>query len=184
MLVIGLGNTILGDDGAGIYTVRRLRTLLAADGLIPPVDFAECSAGGLELLELMLGYQQIVIVDAWPCSTPWPCSAVWSCSTAWPSGATRPCSAACPNDGVVPHPGEVRVFDLQALKYTPAAASFHQVGLPGAMELAHRLGLPLPDGVQIWAIAAADIGFREGCTPAVAGAVEATAKRLAQIIPR
>lgn len=211
MLVIGLGNTILGDDGAGIYTVRRLRALLAADGPLAPactdpspsatgrelppsgrhqVAFAECSAGGLDLLELMLGYERVIIVDAWPCTAPWPATAVPPAHAAAGPTDSGTAPPGPPGSGTgaahdhPPRPGEVRVFDLQAISGTPAPASLHQVGLPSAIRLARRLGLPLPAQVEIWAIASEDLRFREGCTPAVAQAVEDTALRLSQILER
>jgi Ni,Fe-hydrogenase maturation factor len=36
--IIGLGNTILSDDGVGIYTGRKLRRRLADAGLSDKVD--------------------------------------------------------------------------------------------------------------------------------------------------
>jgi hydrogenase maturation protease len=60
-LVIGLGNPILKDDGVGIWTARRVRKML------PPgaeVDVVEVSVGGLALMEAMVGYQRVVLIDA------------------------------------------------------------------------------------------------------------------------
>jgi hydrogenase maturation protease len=59
-LVIGLGNPILTDDGIGIYIVRAL----ALHSLPPGVVLAETSLGGLRLLETILGYKRIILVDA------------------------------------------------------------------------------------------------------------------------
>ena len=59
-LVLGLGNPILTDDGVGIHVVRAL----ASHPLPPGVVLAEASLGGLRLLETILGYKQIVLVDA------------------------------------------------------------------------------------------------------------------------
>jgi hydrogenase maturation protease len=60
-LVIGLGNPILTDDGAGIYAARMLERVL------PPqaeVDIVEMAVGGLELMETMIGYERVIIIDA------------------------------------------------------------------------------------------------------------------------
>jgi hydrogenase maturation protease len=59
-LVLGLGNEILKDDGVGIHVVRALQDLVH-DG---ETDFAESQQGGLELLDLLLGYERAVIIDA------------------------------------------------------------------------------------------------------------------------
>ncbi len=60
-LVIGLGNPILGDDGVGIYAARLLKHVL------PPhaaVDVLEMAVGGLELMEAMIGYRRVILLDA------------------------------------------------------------------------------------------------------------------------
>ena len=60
-LVLGLGNTILGDDGVGICVVREMRrTWTPGAG----VELVEASLGGMVLLDLIAGYDHAVIVDA------------------------------------------------------------------------------------------------------------------------
>jgi hydrogenase maturation protease len=59
-LVVGLGNPILTDDGVGIYVARAL----AARALPPDVEVAEASLGGLRLLDMIRGYERVVLVDA------------------------------------------------------------------------------------------------------------------------
>jgi hydrogenase maturation protease len=59
-LVLGMGNPILSDDGLGLEVARRLRGVPLPDG----VDVGESEVGGLRLLELMRGYEKVVIVDA------------------------------------------------------------------------------------------------------------------------
>ena len=61
LLVIGLGNPILTDDGVGIYTVRTVLDALPPDA---PVDVIEASVGGLSLMEAMVGYERVILVDA------------------------------------------------------------------------------------------------------------------------
>jgi len=48
--VIGLGNTLLRDDGVGIYAARLLAERLAA---VADVDVVETETAGFTLLELM-----------------------------------------------------------------------------------------------------------------------------------
>jgi hydrogenase maturation protease len=59
MLVLGLGNTILRDDGVGIYVARALRDRV---GALASVEEAELA--GLDLIERLNGYDRAVIIDA------------------------------------------------------------------------------------------------------------------------
>jgi hydrogenase maturation protease len=60
ILLIGLGNTILTDDGIGIYVVREIQKQIDD----PDVMVKEASLGGLELLDIMAGYDRVILVDA------------------------------------------------------------------------------------------------------------------------
>jgi len=60
LTIIGLGNELLSDDGAGIRVVRELKKRLAGDD----VAFEELSVGGLQLLDYIIGSEQCIIVDA------------------------------------------------------------------------------------------------------------------------
>jgi hydrogenase maturation protease len=59
-IVIGIGNPILRDDGVGIHIVKRFREL--AEDL--DVVIEEATTGGMNLLDLILGYERAVLVDA------------------------------------------------------------------------------------------------------------------------
>ena len=59
ILVLGLGNELLADDGAGILAARAL-----AEELKGQADIVETSLHGLALLEFFLGYQRAIVVDA------------------------------------------------------------------------------------------------------------------------
>jgi hydrogenase maturation protease len=60
-LIIGLGNTILSDDGAGIYASRHIAE--RCNGC-SDIDVVEASLGGVGLLDLMTGYDRVLIIDA------------------------------------------------------------------------------------------------------------------------
>jgi hydrogenase maturation protease len=60
-LIIGLGNTILCDDGAGIYASRRIAEMCLDDS---GIDVVETTLGGIGLLDLMTGYERVIILDA------------------------------------------------------------------------------------------------------------------------
>lgn len=58
-LVLGVGNPILTDDGVGIHVARELKKLD-----LQGVDVEELPASGLELLDMVFGYDKVIIVDA------------------------------------------------------------------------------------------------------------------------
>ena len=60
ILILGLGNTILTDDGVGIYVVREIADKISDT----TVDVQEASVGGLELLNLITGFRKVVLIDA------------------------------------------------------------------------------------------------------------------------
>ncbi len=59
-LILGMGNPILSDDGVGLEVARRLEEGPLPDG----VEVRRSEVAGLRLLELMRGYDKVVIVDA------------------------------------------------------------------------------------------------------------------------
>lgn len=56
---MGLGNELFGDDAVGLLAVR---TLAGAGSL--RADFIESSLHGVALLDLFIGYEKAIIVDA------------------------------------------------------------------------------------------------------------------------
>ena len=60
VLILGLGNPLLGDEGIGVRVVEELKELELPDG----VTVVEGGTAGLGLIGLMEGYQQVIIVDA------------------------------------------------------------------------------------------------------------------------
>ena len=66
-LVLGLGNELYGDDAVGIHVVRKLREDFEkpekADKWPEDMDLEECSLSGLALLEVIVDYKNLVIID-------------------------------------------------------------------------------------------------------------------------
>ncbi|MCK4272201.1 hydrogenase maturation protease [bacterium] len=60
-LVLGLGNELLSDDAVGIHVVRELRRRFSDRG---DLVFQEASVAGLAILDLVCGYQKLVVIDA------------------------------------------------------------------------------------------------------------------------
>jgi len=61
-LILGIGNTIMGDDGGGIYVARMIedRTKSRAD-----LQVKELGVSGFKLIEEILGYDEVIIVDSY-----------------------------------------------------------------------------------------------------------------------
>jgi hydrogenase maturation protease len=134
-LVLGLGNPIMSDDGAGPRVARELEGKLGDN-----VTVMEASLAGLNLLDLLVGYDRAIIIDA-----------------------------IQTEGGKV---GQIYRLDLETFKTTRHAASTHDVNLATAIEFGKRLGLALPQKIDILAIEVADTGrFSEECTPEVAEAI-------------
>jgi len=60
ILILGIGNDILTDDAIGPKIVKRLQEDLSHDN----ISFLTAAAGGLEILEMIKNYKQVVIIDA------------------------------------------------------------------------------------------------------------------------
>ena len=142
-LVLGLGNPILTDDGVGIYVVRAMATRCQRDD----VTFAEASVGGLRLLDVIAGYERVIIVDAIQ---------------------TRD---GQPGDIQRLHPN-----DLRASLHSGSTHDLSLPGAL-ALGRGMGLVLPDDDDLIIIAIEAEDVlTFGEGCTSAVAAAIPRAAE--------
>lgn len=60
ILILGLGNTILTDDGVGIYVSREIKKKIKNKS----VTVQEASVGGLELLDTIQGFNRLILIDA------------------------------------------------------------------------------------------------------------------------
>ncbi len=143
-LIVGLGNPLLGDDGAGILLAREAHRLLGDPG----VELREAAVGGLELVDLLEGRKRAVVVDS-----------------------------ILLEDA---RPGELFLLDLEG----PLAERFdggsHHLGLLEGLEVARRLGIPMPEKLRVYAIQVEDpFTFREGPTPRVEAAIPSAARRIA-----
>ena len=59
-LILGIGNSILGDDGIGVCVAQELDARIKNEN----VDIRDVSVDGLNLLEIIVGYDKLVVVDA------------------------------------------------------------------------------------------------------------------------
>jgi hydrogenase maturation protease len=152
-LVIGLGNPILSDDGVGVKVAYAVRDALASPGW-NGVTVTEASVGGLRLMEMMVGYDRVILVDAIQTPDGQP-------GTVW----------------------RLTLDDIASAVPTQHSASAHDMNLPTALELGRQLGLYLPRKIEIFAIEAVDVvTFDETCTPDVAAAIPVVTELVLQTL--
>ena len=57
-LVLGLGNTILSDDGVGIHIAFEIEKKCSH------VDVVEASAAGFRVIDEIIGYEKLILIDS------------------------------------------------------------------------------------------------------------------------
>ena len=62
-LVVGLGNPILTDDGVGVKVAYEVAEALPPE-LTKSITITEASVGGLRLMEMMIDFHKVIIIDA------------------------------------------------------------------------------------------------------------------------
>ncbi len=67
ILVVGLGNPALGDDGVGWKIAAAVQSHLSPD---QPVDVVCLSLGGVSLMERLMGYGCAILIDAFALEEP------------------------------------------------------------------------------------------------------------------
>ncbi len=140
--VIGIGNSILSDDGVGIKAVKVLESIYKAKhkGSSEVTEFIEVSTGGINLMEYMAGFRKAVIIDAIV------------------TGRHKA--------------GTVFKFIYPDIPFTRNTVSTHDVDLPMAIETANYLGISLPSEIIIFAVEAKDtVNFGENLTEEVESAL-------------
>jgi hydrogenase maturation protease len=60
ILVLGVGNLLLGDEGLGIQSVEYLKNY----GMPDDIDVLDGGTGGFHLLSLMEDYEKMILIDA------------------------------------------------------------------------------------------------------------------------
>lgn len=149
-LVIGLGNPILGDDGVGWRVVEQLERGLSTKNHVE----LECLAvGGLSLMERMLGYPRVILVDAISTGLA-------------PNGTVRVFPLA-----------ELEQTDVGH------TASAHDTSLGTALRAAAAMGADIPERVEVVAVEAeTGLDFTEELTPPVAAAVQAACDSVIKLL--
>ena len=167
-LVVGLGNPILGDDGVGWKVAESVQEHLEADSRyqLPyrPIDSktvqplfpveVDCLAlGGLSLMERLLGYEHVIIVDSMETGQN-------------PVGSVSVFPLASLSDPMAGH-----------------SASTHDATLMVALRTAEQLGADIPKTVDIVAIEAQNVyAFSEELSRPIAEAVPIAAQKVIELL--
>ncbi|MGB9633171.1 MAG: hydrogenase maturation protease [Chloroflexaceae bacterium] len=155
-LVLGLGNPILTDDSVGVRVAEEVRAALAPRPEAPVV-VETASVGGLALMEMLIGYDRAILIDA-----------------------------LCRGDQAPGSLLRLTLRDVQALSPTERSVSPHDTSLGVALDLGQQMGLPLPAEIVIYAITVTEVlDFGEEPTPPVAAAIPAAVDAvLAEVLAR
>jgi len=164
-LILGLGNPILTDDGVGVRVAEAVQNALPPDSAI---EVSEASVGGLELMERLLGYERVILIDA-----------LHNPAREVPMGQ-HPSASRGRNPGTI---HRMTLDDLRHVGHTQHSASAHDTSLVTALDMANRMGYSLPEEIIIYAVEVENIiDFGEEPTPAVAAAIpNVTAAVLAEL---
>ncbi len=60
LLILGLGNPLMGDDGAGIHIINELKR----SDLPDHVDIMDGGNAGIDLIDILSGRKRIIVIDA------------------------------------------------------------------------------------------------------------------------
>ena len=141
ILILGLGNPILTDDGIGVLVAEEVRSRLPED---TNIDITEVSVGGLTLMESMIGYDRVILVDAFQKQ----------------------------HDGSPGKVHKMTLEDLKSISPTQHSASPHDASLVTALETGKRMGLHLPNDIIIFAVEVENVmNFSDQPTPRVAAVI-------------
>jgi hydrogenase maturation protease len=165
-LIVGLGNPILGDDGVGwrvVEEVSRRSGIPLGDAPLPglsppkpdPVTIERYSLAGLSLMERLIGFDRVILIDSLNTQRHPP--------------------------GEVVH---FTLADLDDLTYGHSASA-HDVSLKSALNLGRRMGEPLPEDrhIHVVAIEAEHVyDFKEELSPHIVRAVPLAAQKVLDLL--
>ncbi|MBN2044743.1 MAG: hydrogenase maturation protease [Anaerolineales bacterium] len=154
ILVVGLGNPILGDDGVGWRVVEQVEAeYIAKDRKNKGIEFEYYSLGGLSLMERMEGYRDVIVVDSI-------------------------LTGKNPNGTIYSLP----LSSLPDYSYGHTTA-IHDASLATALEVGRKMGLVLPEDVWIVAVEAEFVyDFSEELSPEVERAVPTAVKLVKELV--
>lgn len=154
-IVVGLGNPILTDDGVGVLVAYAVDRYLKGNCPTPDIYVTEASVGGLRLMELMVGFDRAILIDAYQ-----------------------------GRDGAPPGTiHRMNLDDLRNASYTQHSASPHDTSVSTALDLGLRMGMHLPEKIDIFAVEVENVlDFNDTPTPAVAAVIPAVTEAVLEAL--
>ena len=147
-LVIGLGNPILTDDGIGVKIAYNVHRIISNRGC-SDIKVTEASVGGLRLMEEMVGYDKVILIDAIKTKT-----------------GSKPGTLH-----------RMSIDDLRDISPTQHSACAHDTTLVTAIDAGKLLGFQLPKDIVIIAVEVENVtDFGDEPTPAVSESIPKATK--------
>jgi hydrogenase maturation protease len=151
VLVLGLGNPILGDDGVGWRVASEVKERTRE--INPPIEVDWASFGGLRLMERMLGYQRVILIDA-------------AQTGQHPIGAVHLCALEDLADPMLGH-----------------TASAHDASLGISLRMADAMGEVVPSRVEVLTVEIPSaLEFSEELTPQVAASIPLAIRKALELL--
>jgi len=155
-LVLGLGNELYGDDGAGIQVIRDLRSKIKKEKKLSAafhdVDLLECTLTGFAILDVIIGYDRLILVDTIKRSDP--------------------------------KTGRITLMEEKDLRYIPGPSP-HYVSIPQTIEIGRQIKQKVPDEIKIIAIEAKNIyKLGEGLTKAMEKALPSIVDKTIELVKK
>jgi hydrogenase maturation protease len=155
VLLIGLGNPILGDDGVGWRVLESVESKLQNTSLTNGIEFEYLSLGGLALMERMEGYRDVILIDSILTGEN-PLGTIYSLPL-----------SRLPNFS------------------SGHSTAVHDTSLQTALELGRKMGLELPDDIWVVAVEAEQVFvFSDQLSKPIKRAVPKTVELVLEILEK
>jgi hydrogenase maturation protease len=154
-LIIGLGNPILGDDSVGWRVIQEFsaRFLQLTNIPLSSIEVDCLSLGGLSLMERMIGYERVILVDT-----------IFT-------GQKPPGTVSCFPIAALP--------DFSS----GHTSSAHDTSLQNALRVGRTMGYDLPQSIEVVSVEAEPFyEFSEELTPPVAAAVPEAVQAILDLV--
>ncbi|MBD3160728.1 MAG: hydrogenase maturation protease [Candidatus Eisenbacteria bacterium] len=161
-LVLGVGNPLRRDDGAGVRAVARLLKLPLPEG----VTVLDGGTGGVDLLDRMRPYARVILLDALRAERVPADEATGRIGDRGSEKNGERSRRGRPRRR--PRPGEVVVFRLSHvdLLNPDPRFSLHDASLGAVLRLARTLEIPLPE-ITVVGVVPAAVGWGTELSPQV-----------------
>ena len=133
-LLLGMGNTIRGDDGAGILTARALKEQITHSS----IDIRETQEAYICLLDIISDYEKVIIIDSIRTRKKKP-GRIHRLTT---------------SETDIKKGRKASLTDSSRNRFETGIGplSFHQMGLASVVNMAEKLHIDIPEEIVIFAM--------------------------------